>query len=262
VEALGEDVDDRAIGERVGVAWFASTCASCRYCSDGRENLCEAATFTGRDVDGGYAERVVAAAPFVYPLPDSFSDIEAAPLLCAGIIGYRALKLSGVSQGGRLGLVGFGASAHLAIQMALYWGCDVFVFTRGEAGRALAREMGAVWSGEVSDDPGVLLDAAVTFAPSGELVPVMLRKLTRGGTLTVNAIHASDIPSFAYDDLYWERTVRSVANYTRQDAHEFLALAAEIPVRAHTETYPLESANEALARLKRGEVRGAAVLTP
>jgi propanol-preferring alcohol dehydrogenase len=188
--------------------------------------------------------------------------VEAAPLLCAGIIGFRALKLCGVRPGGRLGLVGFGASAHLALQVALHWGCEVFVFTRGEAGRSLALDLGASWAGEVDDDSGVLLDAAVTFAPAGNLVPAVLRKLDRGGTVAVNAVYASDIPSFTYEELYWERTVCSVANFTREDAREFLALAADIPVRALTEVYPLDQANEALIRIKRGDVRGAAVLVP
>ncbi|MBI4571342.1 MAG: zinc-dependent alcohol dehydrogenase family protein [Chloroflexi bacterium] len=262
IEALGAGVDGLEVGKRAGVGWLASTCGLCVQCLRGRENLCEEPSFTGRDVDGGFAEAMLADARFVYPLPASFSDAEAAPLLCAGIIGYRALKLSEIARGGRLGLIGFGASAHLAIQVARAMECEVFVFTRSEAGRELARELGAAWAGEVGDDPGVPLDAAVTFAPAGEVVVAALARLGRGGTVAVNAVHASDIPSFPYERLYWERTVRSVANFTRQDAREFLALAGEIGMRVQTEVFALPEANEALVRLKRGEVRGAAVLVP
>ncbi len=262
VEALGEGVSGLAPGDRAGVAWLASTCGECSYCASGRENLCERARFTGRDVDGGYAEAMVANAAFVYPLPDGFSDVAAAPLLCAGIIGYRALKLSGVRPGGRLGLIGFGASAHLALQVANAWKCETYVFTREPDHPRHALDLGAAWAGGIEDDPGVALDAAVSFAPAGWIVPAALARLDRGGTLAVNAVYASDIPSFPYDKLYWERTVRSVANYTRDDAREFLALAAEVGIRADTETQPLSEANEALVRLKRGEVRGAAVLVP
>lgn len=265
VESLGAGVDGVSVGERVGVGWLASTCGACAYCAGGRENLCEGARFTGRDVDGGYAEGMLADARFTYPLPNVFSDVEAAPLLCAGIIGYRALKLCAIQPGGRLGLFGFGASAHLAIQVASApggWGCNTYVFTRSEAHRQLARELGAVWVGGAEDDPGVALDAAVSFAPAGWIVPAALARLGRGGTLAVNAIHASDIPSFPYERLYWERTVRSVANFTREDAREFLSLAAKIGLRVETEVRPLRKANEVLVRLKRGETRGAAVLTP
>jgi len=262
VEALGAGVAGLTVGERVGVGWLASTCGTCPSCASGRENLCERAWFTGRDVDGGFAEAMLADARFVYPLPASFSDVEAAPLLCAGIIGYRALKLSQVAAGGRLGLFGFGASAHLAIQVACSWGCETYVFTRSEAHRRLARELGAVWAGGAEDDPGVALDAAVSFAPAGWIVPAALARLARGGTLVVNAVHTSDIPSFPYERLYWERTVRSVANFTREDAREFLALAAKLGLRVETEVRPLLEANEALVRLKRGEVQGAAVLAP
>jgi propanol-preferring alcohol dehydrogenase len=262
VESRGDDVEDISPGERVGVGWLASTCGYCDYCLDGRENLCTRATFTGRDVDGGYAEYAVADASFVFPLPASYGDVEAAPLLCAGIIGYRALKLSDIARGQRLGLVGFGASAHIAIQLAQAMRCETYVFTRSEEGRRFARELGAAWAGSVNDDPGVELHAAVSFAPAGEVVPAMLRKLARGGTLAINAVHMSDIPSLPYELLYWERIVRSVANYTRDDAREFLRLAAEVPLRIETEKHALEDANETLVRLKRGEVRGAAVLVP
>jgi len=257
---LGEGVEALSAGQLVGVGWLASTCGACAYCVCGRENLCASATFTGRDIDGGFAEMMVADARFVFQLPESMSAVEAAPLLCAGIIGYRSLRLSEIRPGGRLGLFGFGASAHLAIQVALHWGCDVYAFTREAHHRQLALALGARWAGEASDDPGVPLDAAVLFAPAGELVPQILRRLDRGGTLAINAIHMSDIPPLSYDDLYWERTVRSVANYTRQDAREFLALAAEIPVRADIERFSLDGVNDALARIKRGQVHGAAVV--
>jgi propanol-preferring alcohol dehydrogenase len=260
VSEVGPGVEGIAVGDSVGVGWMASTCGVCRFCRSGRENLCEKATFTGRDRDGGYAERMTARAEWVFRLPEGFSAAEAAPLLCAGIIGYRSLRLSGIEPGGRLGLFGFGASAHLAIQVALHWHCEVFAFTREEHHRELARRMGAVWAGAAGDDPGVLLDAAVTFAPAGELVPLALSRLDRGGALAVNAIHMSPIPAFEYETLYGERSVRSVMNSTRKDGEEFLELAARIPVRAYTEPYALEQANEALLRVKRGEVRGAAVL--
>jgi alcohol dehydrogenase, propanol-preferring len=258
---VGPGVGDLRSGEFVGVGWLASTCGVCAFCRSGRENLCEQATFTGRDRDGGYAERVVARAPWVYRLPQGFVPGDAAPLLCAGIIGYRSLRLSEIRPGGRLGLFGFGASAHLAIQVALHWSCEVYAFTREEHHRKLARKMGAVWSGETNADPGVALDAAVTFAPAGEVVVAALSRLGRGGTVAVNAIHMSSIPSFEYEILYGERTVRSVMNYTRRDAEEFLDLAARIPVRAAVALYPLEEANEALLRVKRGEIDGAAVLS-
>jgi len=260
VVALGAGVRDFAAGDAVGVGWMASTCGVCALCRSGRENLCPKATFTGRDRDGGYAEGMVADARWAYRLPFGVTPVEAAPLLCAGVIGYRSLRLSGIGPGGRLGLFGFGASAHLAIQVALHWRCEVYAFTREERHRRLAREMGAAWAGAADDDPGVPLDAAVTFAPAGELVPRALSRLARGAAVAVNAIHMSPIPSFSYDLLYGERVVRSVMNFTRRDAEEFLALAATIPVRVHTEVHSLEEANEALGRVKRGEVLGAAVL--
>jgi propanol-preferring alcohol dehydrogenase len=260
VVVAGEGVDALRPGDTVGVGWLYSTCGICRFCLSGRENLCLSPRFTGRDAHGGYAERMIADARFCYRLPTGMSALEAAPLLCAGIIGYRSLKVSGIAPGGRLGMFGFGASAHLAAQVALHWGCEVYAFTREAHHRELALALGARWAGAADDDPGVALDAAVIFAPAGELVPVALRRLDRGGTVAVNAIHMSPIPSFSYDDLYWERGVRSVANFTRRDAEEFLALAAEIPVRAEVERYALEDANEALLRVKRGAVHGAAVL--
>ncbi len=260
VLSLGEGVRNFREGDAVGVGWLFRTCGRCRECLSGSENLCSAALDTGRDRDGGYAELMAADARFACRLPQGLAARDAAPLLCAGIIGYRTLRLSGIQPGGRLGLVGFGASAHLAIQVARHRGCEVYVFTREEHHRALARELGAVWAGGISEDPGVLLDAAALFAPAGELVPRMLPRLARGATLAVNAIHMSAIPGFPYGDLYWEKSVRSVANYTRRDAEEFLELAAAIPVRAEVEEYPLEQAGEALRRIKRGQIRGAAVL--
>jgi len=260
VMAVGTGVPGLRAGDRVGIGWIASTCGRCAFCVSGRENLCLAATFTGRDRDGGYAERLTADARWVYPLPAGFTAREAAPLLCAGIIGYRSLKLSGIAPGGRLGLFGFGASARLAIQVARHWGCEVYVFTREERHRDLARTMGAVWAGSADERPGVDLDAAVTFAPAGELVPVALARIGRGGTVAINAIHMSPIPTFPYETLYGERSVRSVMNYTRKDAEEFLELAARIPVRAEIESLPLADANRALLGVKRGKIRGAAVL--
>jgi propanol-preferring alcohol dehydrogenase len=260
VAAVGSDVDRFVVGEPVGVGWLFETCGTCTFCTTGRENLCYRARFTGRDVNGGYASMMVADARYVYRLPRGLSAIDAAPLLCAGIIGYRSLRCAEVRPGSKLGLVGFGASAHLAIQVALHWGCDVYAFTREEHHRALALELGAVWAGDAADDPGVTLDGAVIFAPSGELVPQILALLERGAILAINAIHMSDIPAMPYAALYHERTVRSVANFTRRDADEFLDLAAKIPVRANIERYALEDANEALVRIKQGAVYGAAVL--
>lgn len=257
----GSGVEGLRPGDRVGVGWLSSTCGECGFCRSGRENLCRRALFTGRDRDGGYAERMTAPAGAAYLLPGGFSARQAAPLLCAGVIGFRTLRLSGAKPGSRLGLFGFGASAHLVLQIARHEGCEVFVFTREALHRDLAREMGAAWAGATADDPGVLLDAAAIFAPAGEIVPLALERLDRGATLAVNAIHMSPIPTFDYEKLYGERIVRSVMNFTRRDAEEFLELAARIDVRAETEVFPLDQANEALARVARGEVRGAAVLT-
>jgi alcohol dehydrogenase, propanol-preferring len=256
----GEGVETFRRGDRVGVGWLSSTCGECPFCISGRENLCRRALFTGRDRDGGYADRMTAPASAVYPLPASFSARDAAPLLCAGVIGYRTFRLSGARSGARLGLFGFGASAHLVLQVARAEGCDVYVFTRGERHRELAREMGATWAGAVEDDPGVLLDAAASFAPAGAIVPAALARLDRGATLAVNAIHMTPIPSFEYERLYGERVVRSVMNFTRRDAEEFLDLAASIPIHVSTVAFALADANEALRRVKSGDVSGAAVL--
>ncbi|MGZ4431796.1 MAG: zinc-binding alcohol dehydrogenase family protein [Gaiellales bacterium] len=247
-------------GRRVGVAWLAGADGSCPQCLRGHENLCERGEFTGWTRDGGYAQRLAARRDYVFLLPDGFDDLEAAPLLCAGIIGYRALCVSGIQPGGRLGLFGFGSSAHLAIQVAVHWGCEVCVFTRTPAEDELARGLGASWVGGYDDPPPAPLDAAVTFAPVGSVVVSALRALGRGGTVAVNAIHLDRIPEFSYDLLYWERAIRSVANFTRRDATEFLDLAARIPVRAEVELFPLEDANLALDALRRGDIRGSAVL--
>jgi alcohol dehydrogenase, propanol-preferring len=247
-------------GERVGLAWLAGACGRCRECTAGRENLCELAEFRGWTVDGGYAERVVARSDYAFALPDGLGDVEAAPLLCAGIIGYRSLRLSGIRPGGRLGLFGFGSSAHLAIQVARHWGCEVLVFSRSPGEHDLARELGAAWVGGYDEAPPEPLDAAVTFAPAGSVVIAALRALAPGSAVAINAIHLDGIPAFDYDLLWRERALRSVANFTRADAVEFLELAAEIPVRAETETFGLDEAPRVLARLAAGEVRGSAVL--
>jgi len=248
------------VGMRVGVPWLHWTCSSCEHCRRGEENLCEQALFTGLDVNGGYAEYMVAPADFVVPIPDVFSDTEAAPLLCAGIIGYRSLRLAGVQPGETLALFGFGASAHLAIQVARHWGCRVYVFTRSREHQRLARELGAAWAGSAGEQAPSPADRAITFAPAGDLIPVALGALRRGGTLAINAVHLDRIPAFDYRLLYWERTVRSVANSTRQDALEFMEIAARIPIRVTTRVYPLEEANRALQDLKHRTVSGAAVL--
>jgi propanol-preferring alcohol dehydrogenase len=260
VEAVGAGVTDWRVGERAGVAWLAGACGVCDKCRSGRENLCAEAKFTGWDVDGGYAGAVLARADFTLRLPEGFDDLAAAPLLCGGVIGYRALLRSGIAPGGRLGLYGFGASALIALQIAQHWGCRVFVATRSPREQARARAMGAAWAGGYGDAPPEPLDAAVTFAPSGDVVRAALRALDRGGTVAINAIHLDRLPELPYEELWWERRIASVANFTREDARAFLALAAAIPVRTSFETHPLADANLALARLARGEVDGAAVL--
>ncbi len=257
---VGEGVSDWVAGERAGAAWLAGACGSCEYCRSGRENLCADAVFTGWDQDGGYAEQITVRSDYALRIPASFSDVDAAPLLCGGIIGYRSLKISGIRPGGRLGLYGFGASALLAMQVATHWGCDVFVATRSPLEQQRAIEMGAVWTGSYHDRPPVSLDAAVTFAPAGYVVVEALKSVARGGTVAINAIHLDRIPEFGYDLLWGERQIRSVANFTLDDAREFLDLAAEIPIRTVTDVYPLADANLALHRLKDGLVEGAAVL--
>ena len=264
IASLGASVDDRRVGERVGVAWLHRACGCCGFCSSQRENLCDSPDFTGWTVDGGFAEYITAPAAFAYRLPDGFSDLEAAPLLCAGIIGYRCLRKTGIDawSGARLGLYGFGAAAHVAIQVARARGAEVYVSTRDrEKHQALAEELGAAWTGSAADEPPVPLDAAIIFAPAGELVPTALSQLDKGGALVLGGIHMSPIPELPYELLYQERTMRSVANNTREDGRAFLEEAAGIPVRTHVQTFPLEDANEALERLRHGAIRGAAVLT-
>jgi alcohol dehydrogenase, propanol-preferring len=265
VAALGPDTTGPAPGSRVGLAWLHGTCGRCRYCLSGRENLCVAPTFTGHTVDGGYAERVKARADFVYPLPAGYDARAAAPLLCAGIIGYRALALTGLDgagwAGARLGIYGFGAAGHVAIQIARARGAEVYVATRDhDRHQTLATELGARWVGGARDAPPDPLDAAVIFAPAGELVPVALAALAPGATLVLGGIHMSDIPAFPYRLLYGERAVRSVANNTRADGHAFLAEAARIGLTTHTRPYPLAAANQALAALKHDAIRGAGVI--
>jgi propanol-preferring alcohol dehydrogenase len=260
VESLGEGATGWATGDRAGVAWLASTCGACAHCRAGRENLCVAATFTGWDRDGGFSTHLVARADFAHRLPAAFPDLAAAPLLCGGVIGYRSLRVCGIQPGQRLGLYGFGASALCAIQVATYWGCEVFVCTRSEREQQRARDLGAAWAGGYDDTPPVPLDAAVTFAPAGDVVVAALKALDRGGTVAVNAIHLDRVPEFSYDYLWWERSIRSVANFTRQDAREFLDLASVIPVRTSVEAHALRDANVALGRLASGQVSGAAVL--
>ena len=249
-----------APGTRVGIPWLHHTDGTCEYCRSDRENLCENAAFTGWTVDGGYSEYVCAPEDFVYTLPEGFADLHVAPLLCAGIIGFRTLRLSGVQPGGTLGMYGFGAAAHVAIQVARHWNIAVYAFSRDERHQRLASDLGAVWAGGSFDEPPVKLDAALIFAPAGELVPAALRVLKRGGTVALGGIHMSPTPPIDYSLLYYERIVRSVANNTRRDGRDFLKIASEIPIHTEVQEFPLEEANEALARLKNDAIRGAAVL--
>ena len=265
VAAKGSSVEGFAVDDRVGVAWLNRTCGRCKYCLSGRENLCDQALFTGWSVNGGYADFIVAPASFTYRIPDNFEDIEAAPLLCAGIIGYRCLRLTGLSgkdwSGGRLGIYGFGAAGHICIQLARARGAEVYVCTRDrERHQALAHELGATWVGDAAEKPPVQLDTAIIFAPAGELVPTALNALAKGGTLVLGGIHMSAIPSFDYSLIYGERVIRSVANNTRVDGQEFLIEAARIPVRTHVQTFPFDQVNEALIALKNDAIRGAGVV--
>jgi len=261
VDARGPGAERLPEGQRVGVAWLHRACGRCRFCTAGAENLCLEPVFTGWDVDGGYAEYTVAPEAFVYPLPEELPAAELAPLLCAGIIGYRAYRRSGVRPGGRLGMWGFGGSAHITIQVAVHHGCRVYVFSRGEGHRELARELGAVWTGDSYDPPPEPLDAAILYAPAGELVLPALEALDRGGVLAVAGIHLSEIPPLDYQrHLFQERELRSVTANTRADGEELLRLAAEVPLRTHTVAYPLERAGDALADLAADRIRGAAVL--
>jgi propanol-preferring alcohol dehydrogenase len=260
VDAVGSGVKRVHEGDRVGIAWLHSTDGTCAYCLRGQENLCDHARFTGLDVNGGYAEATVVGEDFCYPLPPAFADEHAAPLLCAGIIGYRSYRLSGARSGARLGLYGFGASAHIVLQFARHLGCEVYVFTRAEAHRQLARSLGAAWVGESSGQPPAPLDAAIIFAPLGALVLDALRATRKGGAVTLAGITMSAIPEMPYDLLYHERGLRSVANSTRQDAREFLELAAAVPVHTEIQTFPLAEANAALLALKYSRIAGAGVL--
>jgi propanol-preferring alcohol dehydrogenase len=262
VHETGPGVEQLHPGDRVGVPWLGWTCGACEYCRSGRENLCASARFTGYQIDGGFADYTVAHERFCFPIPSRFSDVEAAPLLCAGLIGYRALRLAG--DAGKLGLYGFGAAAHIAIQVARHRGQQVFAFTRpgDTAGQDFARGLGAVWAGGSDGLPPEPLDAALIFAPVGALVPAALRATGKGGTVVCAGIHMSDIPSFPYRILWEERMVRSVANLTRRDGEEFLAIAQEVPVHTTTTAFPLAEANDALARLREGRIEGAAVLVP
>jgi propanol-preferring alcohol dehydrogenase len=260
VAATGEGVAGFAAGERVGVPWLGWTCGHCRYCASGRENLCDDARFTGYHIDGGYAEYALADARYCFRMPEGYGDAEAAPLLCAGLIGHRSLVAAGDAR--RLGIYGFGAAAHIVCQVAVWQGREVYAFTRpgDDSAQAFARKLGARWAGDSAASPPEPLDAAILFAPVGALVPAALRATAKGGTVVCAGIHMSDIPSFPYDILWGERKVVSVANLTRRDGVEFLALAPKVPVRTEVETFPLAQANEALARLRDGRITGAAVL--
>ena len=266
-QIVGEVVDgataELPLGSRVGVSWVGGTDGTCRYCQKGFENLCDSPTFTGYTVPGGYAQCAVARADFVFPLPPSLDDLHAAPLLCAGIIGFRSLRVAGVQPGERVGLFGFGASAHLAIAVLQAWKCDVYVSTRGASHRQLAESLGATWVGDESARPPLELDRAVTFAPSGDVVIAALGSLRKGGVVAINAIHLDRIPEFDYDRLLWgERQLRSVTNMTRTDARDFLALAAQIGLRPKVTVFPLDQVNEALIAVKNDSIDGAAVIRP
>lgn len=260
IAKTGTAVQQFAVGERVGIPWLGHTCQHCRFCCSGRENLCDQARFTGYQLDGGYAEYAVADQQFCFPIPDGYSDLQAAPLLCAGLIGYRSLRMAG--EASRLGFYGFGAAAHILIQVARYQGRQVFAFTRpqDQAAQNFARQLGAVWAGGSDQQPPEELDAAIIFAPVGRLVPIALKAVAKGGKVICAGIHMSEIPTFPYELLWGERTLQSVANLTRQDGEEFLTLAPQIPVKTAVQAFSLEAANEALAALREGRVQGAAVL--
>lgn len=260
VERVGDNVERFSAGDRVGIPWLGWTCGECRYCRSNRENLCDRARFTGYTIDGGYAEFVVADARYCFHLPEQYDDVDLAPFLCAGLLGYRSYRKTGDAR--RLGIYGFGAAAHLIAQVAVHEKRELYAFTRSgdEAGQKSARELGAVWAGGSDEMPPEKLDAAIIYAPVGALVPAALRALAKGGIVVCGGIHMSDIPSFPYVDLWGERTICSVANLTRRDAEEFLEIAPRVPVRSQTETFPLEEANTALDKLRSGKVNGAAVL--
>ena len=260
VAKLGDNVNRFKVGDRVGVPWLGWTCGECAYCKNGQENLCDDAKFTGYTLDGGYADYTVADQRFCFPIPDSYSDAEAAPLLCAGLIGYRSLVKAG--NGKRLGIYGFGAAAHIVAQVASYQQREIYAFTRpgDDEAKKFAMNLGAVWAGGSNELPPEKIDAAIIFAPAGELVPQALKAVRKGGTVVCGGIHMSDIPAFPYSILWEERSICSVANLTRRDGEEFMALAPKVPVRTEVETFPLEDANEALHRLRAGKIQGAAVL--
>ncbi len=266
-QIVGEIIEgatpELSIGTRVGVSWIGGVDGACPYCRRGLENLCDSPTFTGYTVNGGYAEYALARADFVFPLPSTLDDLHAAPLLCAGIIGFRSLRVAGVEKGERVGLFGFGASAHLAIAVLRFWSCDVYVSTRGESHRQLAASLGAAWVGTEKETPPVELDRAITFAPSGDVVIAALASLRKGGVVAINAIHLDRIPEFDYDRLLWgERQIRSVANMTRSDARDFLQIASDIGLRPQVTSFPLDRANEALLAVKKDSIDGAAVIVP
>jgi alcohol dehydrogenase, propanol-preferring len=260
IDKLGNAVSNLRLGQIVGVPWLASTCGHCEFCRTERENLCDNGRFTGQWVDGGYAEYLLARADFVYPIPEGYDAVHAAPLLCSGVIGYRSLKLAQVPQMGRVGMYGFGSSAHITLQVAHYLGAEVYVITRGEKGQQFARDLGAVWAGGPEDTPSVLLDSIILFAPAGELVPVALRHLKKGGIVTCAGIHMSDIPQFPYDILWGERIIRSVANSTRDDVRELLKIAAEMKLRPETEVLDFERLNDHLIAFDQGRIRGTGVI--
>jgi alcohol dehydrogenase, propanol-preferring len=260
IERSGTEAGKYPAGTRVGIPWLHKTCGKCPFCLSGRENLCDAPEFTGYTVDGGYAQYTVAHEDFVYPIPEGFADLQAAPLLCAGIIGFRCLRLSGIRPGDNLGIYGFGAAGHVCIQVARHCEQKVFVCTREEKHRRLAMELGAVWAGGAAAEPPEKLDVAIIFAPAGELVPPALEALKKGGRLILGGIHMSPIPSFPYPLIYHERSIRSVANNTRDDGHEFMKIAAQIPIRTEVQVFHLEQASQALKALKHDGIRGAAVL--
>ena len=262
VAKLGLEVEGFEIGARVGVPWVHRTCGRCTFCQRGRENLCDSALFNGYNVNGGYSDYILSDESFTFPIPDAFPDLQATPLLCAGVIGYRALRLADVPTNGRLGLYGFGGSAHVVIQIAVHMGLEVYVFSRSEKHGALARDLGAVWVGSAKKGPPRKLDASIIFAPAGELIPLALEHLTKGGVLSLAGIYMTQVPALDYTrQLYDEKVIRSVANSTRQDVKELLTLAAEVPVHTRVQPFPLESANDALIDLKQGRINGAAALT-
>jgi propanol-preferring alcohol dehydrogenase len=260
VEEIGKEVKKFKIGDKVGVTWLYSTCKNCSFCLNKKENLCEKAEFTGLSRDGGYAQYMVSKEDFTFPLQENLSDLHISPLLCAGVIGYRSLKISQIKKGGNLGLYGFGASAHIVLQIAKYYNCKVYVFTRSKEHQRQALELGAVWSGEAKDNPLTLMDSSIIFAPAGWIVLEALRVLQRGGKIAINAIHLSPIPQIPYDLLYYEKSIQSVSHTTSKDAEEFLELTTKIPIKTQIEVFSLEEANLALQKVKKAEIMGAAVL--